>query len=355
MQAEVHGVDDVLESDFAALADSTDDGSEARAAFRGAFGRLRTKVTMHPPDLPRPSTVFQSGVTTARRLAVRCLPLAVAVTMHLYPLCALQCVPLPLLSPARFKRAMLLRTIRHRSLIVANAGSERTHGSEQTLIATAAADGIRLNGQYEYMSLSSVADIVLCKAKLASGAGVALCAADLKGDSVRVGPWKFAGRMRLSDTSSITFSHHLVPQGRYMLVPEDAGLECSLQYQRCWFHLFIAEVYLARREHLREIWQLPRTHQHVVTLNEVSHLRLYSLTLLDDYAAGGDLVPLTKATAALKLRVSLLAQATADELRNLDGASDARALAADASELCYIKSHPTADDKIVQDLGLSRV
>ena len=54
------------------------------------------------------------------------LPLGIAVAMHLYPLCVLQCIPLPLLSFARFQRAMLLRTIRNRSLILANAGSERT-------------------------------------------------------------------------------------------------------------------------------------------------------------------------------------------------------------------------------------
>ena len=129
-----------------------------------------------------------------------------------YPFCVLQCVPIPLLSGARLKRALLLRTIRNRSLLLANTGSERIHGTTTPLSATRTADGLYINGRCEYLSLSSVADIVLFKAELADSNHTVLCAADLRASSVRIGQWKFSGTMELSDTSSVTFADHRVPE-----------------------------------------------------------------------------------------------------------------------------------------------
>ena len=135
-------------------------------------------------------------------------------------------------------------------MLLANTGSERTHGTTTPLIATRTADGVRIDGRCEYLSLSSVADIVLFKAQLADSNHAVLCAADLRASTVRIGPWKFSGAMELSDTSSVTFVDHRVPDGHYLIVPDDAGLGCITDYQRSWFHLFIAEIYLARVEHL---------------------------------------------------------------------------------------------------------
>jgi hypothetical protein len=253
--------------------------------------------------------------------------------MHLYPFCVLQAVPIPLLSVARLKRAMLLRTIRNRSLILANTGSERSHGTTTPPLATKAADGVRIDGRCEYLSLSSVADIVLFKAQLADSNHVVLCAADLRASSVRIGPWKFSGAMELSDTSAVTFVKHRVPEGHYLIVPDDAGLGCITDYQRSWFHLFIAEIYLARVTHLGG-----------GSTDEVARLRQESLRLLDEFAMGADVEPLVRTTAALKLRVSMITQATAAALRS-------RGLAAEAGGLGYIRSQPTADDKILRGFG----
>ncbi len=214
------------------------DGPAARDAFREGFNRLRSQLEVYPVSGRRASVIFESAATTARTLAAGCLPLGIAVAMHLYPLCVLQCIPLPLLSVARFQRAMLLRTIRHRSLILANAGSERTGGAGHSLVAHQDAEGIQVNGTFEYMSLASVADVVFFKARLTDGSGTVLCAADLRADTVRIGGWKFSGSMRLSDTSSVTFTGHRVPHGRYVLVADDDVLRCTSDYQRCWFHLF---------------------------------------------------------------------------------------------------------------------
>ena len=190
-------------------------------------------------------------------------------------------------------------------------------------------------------------------AKLAGADCSVLCAADLRADSVHIGKWKFDGSMRLSDTCSVTFTRHRVADGRYLLVPDGADLTCISDYQRCWFHLFLADIYLARLEHLHAAWRLPRTAQHLVSRNEVSPLREYSLHLLDNFALIPDIKRLTRTTSALKLHVSLMVQSTIAALRGRDcpPAADAQRLAADVAELGYIKLQPTADEKILRSLG----
>ena len=338
-----------------------DDDAAARAAYRVGFARLRSQLQLYPVPSGRPSAVFESAAATARLLGGNCLPLGIAVAMHLYPLCALQCVPLPLLSVARFQRAMLLRTIRSRSLILANAGSERTRlkpgattaetrlkpgdTPQDSVIARLDATGIRLDGTFEYMSLASVADLVFFKAPLVDTGDTVLCAADLRADSVRIGSWRFPGTMRLSDTSSVTFTEHQVTHGRYLTVSSDEALHCTSDYQRCWFHLFLAEVYLARLHRLHDMRGLRWTAEQVVSLNEVSQLREYALRLLDEFSTGSDVQPLKKATSAVKLRVSMMAQAT---MAALSGSSLS---GSDAKELGYIKVQPTADEIILRSIG----
>ena len=92
-----------------------------------------------------------------------------------------------------------------------------------------------------------------------------------------------------------------------------------------------------------------------MSLNELSQLREYALRLLDDFSSGSDIEPLKKTTSAMKLRVSLMAQSTMGFLRDREDLTpaDAQQLRADASELCYIKSQPTADDIILRSIGVA--
>ena len=94
-----------------------------------------------------------------------------------------------------------------------------------------------------------------------------------------------------------------------------------------------------------------------MSLNELSQLRAYALHLLDEFSSGSDIEPLKslkRTTSAMKLRVSLMAQSTMDVLRNREGltSADAQRVRADASELCYIKSQPTADEIILRSIGV---
>jgi hypothetical protein len=354
MQAGIHGNGDPLVTEFVERMNGAGDGPAAREVYREGFERLRARLEMYPVSGRPASVTFESAARTARNLAASCLPLGIAVAMHLYPLCVLQCIPLPLLSFARFQRAMLLRRIRNRLLVLANAGSERTRGVHPSLIARQDAEGIRVDGTFEYMSLATVADVVFFKARLADSNCTVMCAADLRVDSVRIGGWRFSGSMRLSDTSSVTFAGHRVPHGRYVFVADDEVLRCSSDYQRCWFHLFLADLYLARLERLHRVWGLPRSAEQIMSLNELSQLRDYALRLLDDFSSGSDVQPLKKATSAMKLRVSLMAQSTMTSLRGREALTpaDALQLRADASELGYIKSQPTADELILRSIGV---
>ncbi len=343
MQPGIHVSEDRRVTDFIERMHGAGDGPAARDAYREGFDRLRSQLELYPVRGRRPSLVFESAARTARTLAASCLPLGIAVAMHLYPLCVLQCLPLPLLSFARFQRALLLRTIRNRSLILANAGGERTRGADQSLVAHLDGDRIRVDGTFEYMSLATVADIVFFKARLADSEFTALCAADLRGeDTVRIGGWKFSGSMRLSDTSSVTFAGHNVPHGRYVLVPDGEVLRCSADYQRCWLHLFLADMYLARLERLHHVWGLRGSAEQIMSLNELSQLREYALRLLDDFSSGSDIQPLKRTTSAMKLRVSQMAQETMTALGSRT----------DVSELGYLKFQPTADEIILRSIGV---
>jgi hypothetical protein len=342
MQPETHTSEDRRVTEFVERMDGAGEGPAARDAYRQGFERLRSRLDMYPLSGERASVVFESATRTATTLAAGCLPLGIAVAMHLYPICVLQCIPLPLLSFARFQRAMLLRTIRNRSLILANAGGERTRGAQHSLVAYPDGEGIRIEGSFEYMSLSSVADVVFFKAPLADSALTVLCAADLRADTVSIGGWKFSGSMRLSDTSAVTFAGHRVPHGRYVVVPDDDALRCSSDYQRCWLHLFLADMYLARLARLHHIWGLRRSAEQIMSLNEVSRLREYALRLLDDFSPGSGIESLKKTTSAIKLRVSLMAQSTMTALSGR----------ADVSELGYLKWQPTADDIILRSIGV---
>ncbi len=353
MQAEIHTNEDQLVTELIERVNGAGDGPAAREAYREGFERLRSQLEMYPVSGRDASVTFESAARTARNLAAGCLPLGIAVAMHLYPLCVLQCIPLPLLSFARFQRAMLLRTIRNRSLILANAGGERTRGPQPSLVARQDAEGLRIDGTFDYMSLATVADVVLFTARLTGSDRTVLCAADLRVDSVSIGGWKFSGSMRLSDTSSVTFAGHRVPPGRYVLAADDEALRCTSDYQRCWFHLFLTEMYLARLERLHEVWGLERSAERVMSLNELSQLREYALRLLDDFSARPDIQRLKKTTSAMKLRVSLMTQSTMASLRGREGVApeDAERLRADVSELGYIKSQPTADEIILRSIG----
>jgi hypothetical protein len=321
------------------------DDAAWREAFRAGFERLRTELQLHPGESTASAT-FEAASTTARSVAADCLPLGIAVVMHLYPLCALRCVPLPWLSQANYRRSRLVRAIESRSLILANAGSERAAGAHEPVMLARTRAGIRVDGTYDYVSLADVADVVLFSAPLAGSGCSIFCAADLRSESVRIGASRFGGSMRLSDTCSVTFENHRVPADRFLVVPSEAALSCMAQYQRSWFQLLLGESYLARIERLRRHWDLPRPTEELASLNELSLLRAYSLRLLDTADSPNAVESLSRVTAAMKLRISWHAQSAATALQCIDETA--------ARELGYLRLQPTSDERILQSIGVEK-
>jgi alkylation response protein AidB-like acyl-CoA dehydrogenase len=320
---------------------ATDDRTWA-LAFRLGFGRLGRELQLHPAG-SQASATFASAAATARAVGADCLPLGIALVMHLYPLCALRCVPLPWWSAAHRRRMRLMRAVDRRALILANAGSERGAGAHAPVTVTRTSTGVRIDGTYDYVSLAHVADTVLFSAPLAGTGHAVFCAADLNACSALIGDSRFSGSMRLSDTCSVTFDDHRVPAGRFIEIPDDSALQCMTQYQRSWFHLLLGEAYLARIERLHRQWRLPCPVEQRASLNELAQLREYSLRLLDDAESPRSLESLSRVTAAMKLRISWLAQSTAAQLRGVDDVA--------AHELGFFRRQPTSDDRILASLG----
>jgi hypothetical protein len=352
MEAATQPLDSHSYTVFIAQVSGASDDAARREIFRREFQRIRREISLYPEVTSQPSICFESAARTVREVAASCLPFGLAIVMHLYPLCALQCAPLPALSIAGFKRRMLMKIVRDRSLVIANAGSERSRGAHSPITVTLGSDGLRVSGTWDYVSLASVADVVLFSAPLAGSHRSVFCAADMRGASVRAGESKFSGSMQLSDTRSLTFAEHRIEPGRYLLLSDAPGAQCIFDYQRCWFHLLLAEAYLARIVMLRLGYSLPERVEQRMAGNELTCLREYALRLLDDCRPNQPVDALSRVTATLKLRVSTMAQETAEHLRNLatHGPGDA-GLESHAGELGYMRYQPTPDDRILRSLA----
>lgn len=332
---------------FSSVVDTERRDAQPSATFEMQFRRLRPHLRMYPPRMVRrPAAVFEALAHDAREVASECLPLAIALSMHWYPLCVLQCSALPLLSRARLKRALLLAHIRRRGLIVANTGGDRSRTATESVRALRSPKGFVLSGTHRYMSLASVADAVFLKATIEGEENDVLCLANTRGAGVTIGSPRFSGSMRLSDTASIEFDDHPLSRGSYVVLPRSSEVECLTAYQRSWFHLFVSEIYTARILHLYRATGLPITTEERIARNEIAHLKSYCLSLLDCFEARAGADPLLLASSTLKLRVSRFAQSAGAMLEQKIGEHNAR-LRSDVAELQFISRQPTADQKII--------
>lgn len=322
------------------LAEAQAPDADWRKAWRLSFARLGQDVDLHPTG-PTPAALFEAAARTTRAVAAECLPLAMGLVMHLYPLCALRCIPLPWWSVANYRRHRLLRVIDREGLVLANAGSERVAGAQSPVTLTRDGDGARVTGTFDYVSLANVADLVLFNAPLDGDASL-FCIAGIHADTAVVGAPRFSGAMKLSDTCALRLENHRVRNEHCVVIPNGTALGCMTQYQRSWFQLLASEAHLARLDYLRRRWQLPHAPDDVAGLNEVALLRQYSLRLLDEARNARAIESLASVTSALKLRISWRSQAMAEALSELDATA--------AAELQFLKRQPTADDRILRSI-----
>ena len=126
---------------FLAQISAAGSDNQWRQALRGELERIRRQYALYPAAGASPSQTLHSATHTVREIAAHCLPLGIALVMHLYPLCALRCAPLPAVSIAGFKRRLLMNQVTERGLIVANGGSERAHGPHESMSVALDGDG----------------------------------------------------------------------------------------------------------------------------------------------------------------------------------------------------------------------
>ena len=208
-----------------------------------------------------PSVVFESAAETARSLAAGCLPLGIAVAMHLYPLCVLQCMPLPLLSFARFQRAHApAHDQESRSLILANAGSERTARARSFPGGASGRGGHSTSTERSNTCRSPPSRTSSSSRRdWRTAMHGSLCGRP----AGRLGAHRRLEILRKHAALGHVFGDVCRPPGASR--PLCAGrrtmksLHCTSDYQRCWFHLFLADMYLARLERLHHVWDLPRS------------------------------------------------------------------------------------------------
>ena len=168
-----------------------DDRALARDELRAdAFGHgfeLRAELNLHPAESTAAAT-FAAAAQTARSVAADCLPLGIAIVMHLYPLCALRCVPLPWWSAANLQahpapachRPPLAdpRQCRQRARRRRACARDADAHCAVAFASTAPMNTCR----------SRTSPTSCCSARRSPAATAAMfCAADLHGDSVRIG------------------------------------------------------------------------------------------------------------------------------------------------------------------------
>jgi hypothetical protein len=117
------------------------------------------------------------------------------------------------------------------------------------------------------------------------------------------------------------------------------------QYQRSWFQLLSGDAHLARIDFLRRQWNLPGSDGETASQNELALLREYAKRLLDQAARADAAEELSRVTAALKLRISWIAQSIATAIQGLDKTA--------ADELLFFKRQPTSDDRILRSIGVA--
>jgi alkylation response protein AidB-like acyl-CoA dehydrogenase len=228
-----------IESIFTSLPEGQDLGAFLESA-------RRTELPFLPCAKDDPATLYLGCFTALETLGAHSVPLAVGLTMHLYMLCALATIPL-LEEAQRVRRRCFLDFLAENRLIVANSGSDSVHRANNTRQSTTSAmrtaEGLLVNGQKTFVSLATVADLLIFTAEL-EGRSVSLYTT-LKGNpSVQTEESPFGEQMEASGTRSVTIGELRLPEEN--LVTGDGGVEHAQahQFQRAWFEALIPAVYL---------------------------------------------------------------------------------------------------------------
>lgn len=212
----------------------------------GFFNYLRQSAAIHVACEERDAhTIYRRSFLLIYELGQCSLPLAVAVTMHMYVLAALATYPLPRLHPFSLGRSRFLSWIGRERIVLANTGGARTYRAREPAKLTRVADGYLLNGAPGIMSLSNVADYALVEALHDGEQRSALCLVPLTrdGSSIQMTA-AFSDTMALSGTCSVTFQNCRIPGDKVIFSSERGWRDTIDIFQRAWFQILAPAAYL---------------------------------------------------------------------------------------------------------------
>lgn len=200
-------------------------------------------------DLSQPPVdLLRQSFDTAMVVGAHSIPLGVAVVMHLYMLGAMATYPLDD-RQAQFKRdAMFAQILEHRWL-VANSGSDvevrSANAGMTSMTAEFTADGLRIGGHKTFVSMATVADLLVFTAsEKASGAPISLFT-PLRGvEGIKLEDSPFPAFLSETGTRSVVIDRLMLPFDNIISGGASVAFGNAHAFQRMWFCALIPAVYL---------------------------------------------------------------------------------------------------------------
>lgn len=196
--------------------------------------------------------IFLSVNDQIKQISLESLPVAVALCMHYYPLCAIATIPFPRFHPANFGRASLFKRLIKEKAIVGNVGGERTYDKGVSIKASKTASGYLLNGRVGFCSLSPVADYIFLQAFCEEAGEHLLCLLPANSEGVGRDEYLFHDSMKLTATTGLYLTNCSIRSENYVKRnSSDTNLMAFIaNYQRSWFHLLASMAYKHSGEYL---------------------------------------------------------------------------------------------------------
>ncbi len=158
-----------------------------------------------------------------------CLPAAIGLAMHYYPLCAISTYPLNKLSIHSLARKSIVNRLCKEKAIVGNTGGKPKHLESQLICARKTKEGLILNGKTPYFSIACIANYVFLQANIDNSDEKALCLLPVKSPGASLCEYHFNGTMKLTATSSLILKDCFIKKNDYVINNDTLNNQSALE------------------------------------------------------------------------------------------------------------------------------
>ncbi|MDB5937225.1 MAG: hypothetical protein JWQ01_4569 [Massilia sp.] len=195
-----------------------------------------------------PSELLRRSFDTAMMIGAQSVPIGIATVMHLYMLGAMATFPTRD-RESLFKRETIFGLIRDHQWLVANSGSDMQvrsdNASNASMVAERVADGICFSGHKTFVSLATVADLLVFTATEKGTGSLLSMFALLRGiDGIRFENAPFPAFLSETGTRSVVMERLVLPLENMISGGRTVAFEHAHAFQRMWFSALIPAVYL---------------------------------------------------------------------------------------------------------------